>query len=352
MTTLCQTTNKKLFTPDLIKKAISYFTPSKISRFFEPKLKQLENELQLLSTYSTDTIYRLRYKNMHYDYISPSIQKLLGFSTKEFKKLDIRSLIQETKIVTKNMETVTSYKALEQARKEGNMGKWQADYHIQKKDGTTIWVTDISHPWYDEHGNIIGSIGSLRDISDRINAENKVKEEIVRLSYTDALTGIANRKEFFKNINTELKRVKRSNNHFSVLLIDIDHFKKINENYGHHIGDDVLTQIANILKSCLRETDVAARIGGEEFGIFLPDTTENSAFWVADRIRHRIAEHSFPVPDNKTPLKCTVSIGIASTQNSLNLTETTLYKEADIRLYIAKNTGRNQVSMDEIIQVH
>jgi diguanylate cyclase (GGDEF)-like protein len=255
-------------------------------------------------------------------------------------------------IISNGLQSVMHYGDLEEARRRGDVSKWQADYLIRTKDGRKIWITDISYPWFNERGDIIGSIGSLRDITDRVRAEQLIKDELIRLAHTDPLTGIANRRHFFEKVEEELKRIKRSGSEFSILLIDVDHFKKINDIYGHDVGDKMLTEIATLIQSCLRETDLCARIGGEEFSVFLPDTQENGAFWVADRICSRIAKHSFFVADGKTPMNLTVSIGVAGANSSSDLTSAQLYKNADTRLYIAKHTGRNQVSADEIVHLH
>lgn len=319
---------------------------------FISKISRLRTELDLLTSSSSDTAYRLRYNSMSYDYISPSIVKLLGFTPEEMMQLNFRSLILETRLISNGMQSVQQFSDLEQARKNGDVSKWQADYLIRTKDGRKIWVTDISYPWFDEKGEIIGSIGTLRDISDRVLAEQHVKEELLRLAHTDPLTGLSNRRHFFGKLEEELKRIKRSGSEFSILLIDIDHFKKINDTYGHDVGDKMLMEIGGLVRSCLRETDLAARIGGEEYAAFLPDTQETGAFWVADRICNKIAKHPFYVAEGRKPLHMTVSIGIAGATPSDDLTSAQLYKNADTRLYIAKHTGRNQVSADEILQLH
>lgn len=307
-------------------------------------INELKSEVALLTSYSTDVIYRLRYDTMKYDYISPSVTKLLGYSCEEMQRINIRALIVETKIINEGMKTVDSFDRLENTRKKGEVSKWQADYLIKTKDGRRIWVSDVSYPWFDDNGAIIGSVGSLRDISDRISAENKVKEELKRIANTDPLTGIANRRVFFEKAEDELKRIKRARGEFSMLLLDIDHFKKINDNYGHDVGDFILIEITKVIKNCLREIDIPARLGGEEFGIFLPETNGQGAFHVAERVRSTIAKHTFMADAKQNrPIGCTVSIGITTARFDEETDATRMYKMADTRLYIAKNSGRNQV---------
>ena len=319
-------------------------------------LDSLRDEVALLTSYSTDTIYRLRYDTMQYDYISASVERLLGYTQAEIKQMSIRSLILETRIVSNALKPVDSFDHLEEERKSGHLHKWQADYLMLTKDNRKIWVSDISYPWFatsgDKKGTIIGSVGSLRDITERVEAETLAKEEIARMANTDMLTGLASRRLFFIRLEDELKRIKRNHEDLSVMLIDMDYFKNINNNYGQQVGDKVLQAVARIITTCMRETDTAARVDGGSFAVILPETPASGAFWVAERIRSSVAKETFALGEENHLFGCTVSIGIASAQFDQNLDANSLYKIADQRLYIAKHTGRNQVSMDELMEMH
>lgn len=320
----------------------------------DASLGALRDELELLNSYSTDTVYRLRYSTMQYDYISPSIERLLGYTQEEIKALNIRSLILETRIVNNPLRTVEDFSSLEEARREGGVHKWQADYLMKTKSGETIWVSDISYPWFDERDGktIIGSIGSLRDITERVEAEKVAQEEISRMTNTDLLTGLSSRSYFFTKLEEELRRIRRNYTDVSVMLVDLDYFKNINNNYGQAVGDRVLQGVARIIASCLRETDTGARCGGGEFGIILPETPGSGAYWVAERIRAHVAKETFALGDENHLFGCTVSIGIASAHGDQLMDANSLFSIAGQRLYIAKHTGRNQVSMDELAEMH
>lgn len=345
-------TQNQTFLSKIINRVLSKSPRAKADVKVIEEVKDLQDQIKFLTSYSSDTIYRLRYDTMNYDYISPAVVRLIGFTEEELKKINFRTLIMETRIVTSGMKKVESFAELEKRRKSGDVNKWQADYLVRTKDGRKIWISDISYPWFDEKGNIIGSVGTLRDITERIDVENKVRDELAKIALTDSLTDLANRREFFSRLDNEVKRINRTHNDVSVLIADIDHFKKINDSFGHDVGDQVLIQISGVIKSCLRETDLAARIGGEEFAILLPDTPLEGAYWVAERIRLAIAKHTFTGDIEKHPIGCTVSIGVASANSASEMGPTDLYKMADTRLYIAKNTGRNQVSIDEIDVMH
>jgi len=315
------------------------------------EMEQLKNEILFYTSFSSDTIYRLKYDGMIYEYISPSVEKLLGFSKEELEKINLRTLISETNIVADEMEQINSFQKFEENRELGNINKWQADYLMRRKDGTKVWVSDISYPWFDKKGKIIGSIGCLRDISERVEAEKHTREKLAQLINNDSLTGLANRRIFFSSLENELVRKKRSKQDISVLLIDIDRLKRINDEYGDTVGDKVILDTANIIKDCLRETDIVARLGGEEFGVILPDTPAKGAYWVAERIRSKVSRNNITLGNKILPIGSTVSIGVAGAENNQNIDASGLCKLADARLSIAKEAGQNQVYMDEVVHM-
>lgn len=162
-------------------------------------------------------------------------------------------------------------------------------------------------------------------------------------SITDPLLNIYNRRYLEQRLKEETARMNRYKLPLSLLLLDIDHFKNINDRYGHLIGDKVLKKIGEILMEQVRETDLPARYGGEEIAILLPNTREKEAFNMAERIRLFIEQTNFNgVETNDGALNCTVSIGITSAKDN-NCQGTDLLNRADIAMYQAKKTGRNRV---------
>jgi diguanylate cyclase (GGDEF)-like protein len=167
----------------------------------------------------------------------------------------------------------------------------------------------------------------------------KAYAELEKLVNTDPLTEVANRRALLIFGEREFERARRYGHSFSVLTIDIDRFKQINDTYGHDIGDRVLVCMAQIVTKSLRKSDCFGRFGGEEFLVFLPQTLEDRAFYVAERIRNRIANASLKVEEEI--VKITVSIGIANYYPEDDSLDTVL-KRADLALYQAKERGRNQ----------
>ncbi|WP_428825475.1 PAS domain S-box protein [Azonexus sp. IMCC34842] len=192
-------------------------------------------------------------------------------------------------------------------------------------------------PLRNEEGKINGVCGIATDITER----KKIQNEIERLSQIDLLTNLANRRHFMALAEREFARAVRYKGELSVLMIDADHFKNVNDSYGHKAGDAVLATLGEILRTSLRDVDIAGRIGGEEFAVVLPETGTDEAFDVAERIRTCIAASSIPVQDG-TPLKVTVSIGISKFTDEGSSIEI-LMDRADEQLYLAKRSGRNKV---------
>ncbi|MDX5300002.1 MAG: GGDEF domain-containing protein [Gammaproteobacteria bacterium] len=160
-----------------------------------------------------------------------------------------------------------------------------------------------------------------------------------RAAGTDELTGLSNRRDMLQQINQAFARYERSGSHFSVMLIDLDHFKRINDVYGHDAGDYVLSQFAQIMRDLCRKSDVAARWGGEEFLLLLPDTSLLQALSLAERLRASVENAAFEHKGQKIPV--TLSAGVGSITQFESVEK--LLKQADIFLYEAKMGGRNQI---------
>jgi diguanylate cyclase (GGDEF)-like protein len=176
----------------------------------------------------------------------------------------------------------------------------------------------------------------VRDITDKREASEARRKE----SSCDFLTGIANRRTFFEAGELELARRRRSPREISLILFDIDHFKQVNDTYGHPAGDDVLRHLAGLLISTFRQVDIVARVGGEEFAVLLPSTNLQNAARVADRLRR--AAESNRVQTGNASIAYTLSGGIAAMDDSL-VSLDALISRADRALYAAKAAGRNRI---------
>jgi len=165
-------------------------------------------------------------------------------------------------------------------------------------------------------------------------------ERLTLMATTDSLTGIANRRHFFERAGEELIRASRSDKPLCLLVLDIDHFKDVNDTHGHQAGDTVLRKMTGSIDEMLRGSDLFGRLGGEEFGILLPDTDMPAAIAIAERIRRRVAR--LVITHDTLKLSVTVSLGVAQFPSDGERFDA-LFAEADRRLYSAKESGRNRV---------
>lgn len=192
----------------------------------------------------------------------------------------------------------------------------------------------VSH---DEFGKIIKSFNIFIDKLHNNHLElKKTKEKLIELSITDQLTGVFNRRKIDEILKFEIKKSNRYHNTFSIILIDIDHFKSVNDTYGHMVGDIVLKEFSTILKNTIRDLDILGRWGGEEFIIVCMQTDLEGATLLAEKLRKKIKHFNFDTVNNKT-----ASFGVATSKR--NTTTEELIDLADKALYRAKNTGRDKV---------
>jgi diguanylate cyclase (GGDEF)-like protein len=160
------------------------------------------------------------------------------------------------------------------------------------------------------------------------------------LAATDGLTGLVNRRQFNHQLQSEIARAKRHALPLSLALFDIDDFKKLNDTYGHPIGDRVLKDLGKLVTQNIRECDISARYGGEEFALILPETRQMEAYELLERLRALVERTVFCLPDN--PLTISISVGVA--QMDFNqATAVSLVEKSDAALYEAKRKGKNQV---------
>ncbi len=178
-------------------------------------------------------------------------------------------------------------------------------------------------------------------------AENQLtrdyeNEGLIRFAFTDFLTGLKTRGYFEQQLELEIKRAGRKQTPIALLMIDIDHFKALNDTYGHHVGDQVLRDVSAVLMKDMREVDTAARYGGEEFVIVLPETNTAGAMQVANRVRRGVEQSKFFAGSPRQVEHLTISIGVAIFDQDAQ-TKRDLIEAADSALYAAKSQGRNQV---------
>jgi diguanylate cyclase (GGDEF)-like protein len=183
---------------------------------------------------------------------------------------------------------------------------------------------------------------TLALVAENLLTREQANEGLLRFAFTDYLTGLRTRGYFEQQLDLEVKRSDRKGEKFSLLMVDIDHFKQLNDSYGHHVGDQVLRQVTSLLVKDMREVDTVARYGGEEFVIILPEASEQEAMSVAQRLRRAVQNFNFEIEGLEGHERLTISIGIAVYGRDADCRQK-LIEYADAALYAAKSRGRNQV---------
>ena len=200
-----------------------------------------------------------------------------------------------------------------------------------------VFLVSVS-PLSDETGRATRFVHVARDITEQKRLEERLRE----LATSDSLTGLANRRHFLELARQELMRAERYGRDISLLIMDIDHFKRVNDTFGHEMGDRVLKAVADVSRESLRNIDILARVGGEEFAALLPHTALEQAASVAERVRLAVADKA--VLAGRGPLHVTISIGVSEAASS-SLDLDSFLRCADEALYAAKRAGRNRVEI-------
>lgn len=222
-------------------------------------------------------------------------------------------------------------------------GAYEAEDFFPRLGPNGAWIYFTAAPLHDAVGRVIGTIETLQDFTVRHQSEAVLKKSEAHyrhLSITDNLTGLFNSRHFYKQLKSEIGRAIRYSHPLSLMMLDVDNFKKYNDTYGHLEGDVVLKQLADVIRNCLRLGDNGYRIGGEEFAVIMPDTDVESARLVAERLRATFAAVRLkPHPDQTT--FSTVSIGVTHYRPYEKLTA--FIRRGDAGCYQAKHQGKNCV---------
>lgn len=231
----------------------------------------------------------------------------------------------------------------------GRIEKWVKD------NGEIVWFSASKYPLYDSNGNIVGTWGTSRDISALKNSENEIQRvnqelalanaKLKKISVMDELSDLFNLRYFYEVMSKTMMMFSRVQKRgvqstFSLLLIDIDDFKKINDVYGHLIGDQAIYHVAQHLKRASRASDDCFRYGGDEFAIILPDTDRVEALKMAERLRKAVEKNKLQL--GEVMIALTICLGVATYTFQSDPME--IVSEADKKLYESKEKGKNQVS--------
>lgn len=290
---------------------------SRVSSHLELSLKKekLQTYVNIVDKY---VLTSMTDQNGIITYASEAFLKRTGYTKEE--------LYGKTHAILKNKNFDQNvYADLKESLKKNNY--WEGDLLNVDKYGNEYWVSVVIDAQLTKAGELIGYQAIMEDITD--------KKMVEYLSVTDNLTKIYNRRKIEVLLDYSIKQLSRDNNNLSVLLIDIDDFKLVNDTYGHEIGDEVLVIFAQIIKDSVRQNDLFGRWGGEEFVVVLPATNKEGGIFVAEKIRTSLEQYKFPKVGTKT---CSIGLYEVKTEDQLK----SAISRADIAMYKAKTSGKNQ----------
>ena len=293
----------------------------------QEQLRESEHHFRRLFESMQDVYYRTDTQGV-VQHVGPGVRRVLGYEPHEIEGHTAESYYPQSK-------DRDAFKAAIMAHGEVSDFPGQ----MVRKDGTVIDISISSHALFDHNGAFAGVEGLYRDVTQRKNLER----ELQRLATTDVLTGMANRRSFLEVAEATFQRARESHAPLTVLMLDLDHFKTINDRFGHLEGDRVLAEFAQATKHQLRASDTVGRLGGEEFGLLLPHTLPAEGADIATRILEAI--RALELSDsNGQPYRITTSMGLGTlSPGDRSLHD--LLDRADQALYLAKHRGRNQLAV-------
>ena len=293
----------------------------------QEQLRESEHHFRRLFESMQDVYYRTDTQGV-VQHVGPGVRRVLGYEPHEIEGRTAESYYPQS-------SDRDAFKAAILAHGEVSDFPGQ----MVRKDGTVIDISISSHALFDHNGAFAGVEGMYRDVTQRKNLER----ELHRLATTDMLTGMANRRSFLEVAEATFQRARESHAPLTVLMLDLDHFKTINDRFGHLEGDRVLAEFARATKHQLRAGDTVGRLGGEEFGLLLPHTLPAEGADIANRILEAIRALEL-TDSNGRPYGVTTSMGLgALSPGDRSLHD--LLDRADQALYLAKRRGRNQLAV-------
>jgi len=298
---------------------------------------------RLLTEDAQDVLWRTD-SRLIFTYISPADERLRGFRADEVVGHHVFEMFTDEGIAL--VKDMLHRRALEESSGT-TVGFLNFQVQHRCKDGRLIWGEVLSKPDRNAQGEIIGYHGITREITER----KRLEEQVRQLAFHDPLTHLANRRLMLEHLDQAMSASKRSHRHGALLFLDLDNFKPLNDTHGHGVGDLLLIEVAERLKTCVREADTVARFGGDEFVVLLcelgthHDEATAQATAIAEEIRARLSEPyglqaapSGPAIEHQ----CTASIGVA-VFHGRDESESGVIGRADAAMYQAKEDGRNRI---------
>ena len=302
----------------------------------KPEPFAADTDFRMLAENSSDVICRIS-PDMIPVYTSPSVEQVFGWTPKEMTEGGAAGFIDPRDAAT--------VEEVHQRLVTGKDELSKTSFRVLRKDGTPVWVEANARMVRDP---ATGSPGDVVIVMRDVSAGKRLEEQLLALSLTDSLTGLGNRRAFDEVLEREWLRTAREGSEMSLMLLDLDHFKNFNDLYGHQAGDDCLRVVASAIREVvIRPGAIAARYGGEEMAVILPNTDAEGAEAVAENVRAGIEGLALRHSGNPGFDKVTASIGVATAfarvGGKMKMPEGLLLA-ADSALYKAKQNGRNRIA--------
>jgi diguanylate cyclase (GGDEF)-like protein/hemerythrin-like metal-binding protein/PAS domain S-box-containing protein len=302
-------------------------------------IRENEQQFRFIAEHATDVIWIMDIASEKFTYISPSVFDLRGYTPEEILAQPVSAALTPASAALVRQELKASIAEWESGKP---VAPRVTEVEQPHKDGHLVCTEVITTLHGNAEGRLAAVLGITRDITERKRTEAELRHELEsleQLASTDVLTKAWNRRRFEESVEGEMHRSNRYGHPLSLLLLDLDHFKRINDTYGHPAGDRVLRELADCVRAAIRVSDSLTRWGGEEFIVLMPNTGLSSALVLAERIREAVASHAFEGVG-------TVTASIGLTEYLPSATLDTWLERADQAMYRAKSGGRNQVVAD------
>ena len=299
-------------------------------------LAESEAHYRMITESMKDVVWILDSETLRFRYISPSVFGLRGYTAQEVVGCHLNEVLAPHSAEVA-AQRVHEHRLLFLSGMLPEDTFYSVEVEELCKDGSTVWTEAIARYRYNQKTASVEIHGVSRNITERRALRLRLEQQATR----DGLTGVFNRRHFLAVAGQEIRRCQRAGSPLCVVMLDIDHFKAINDTFGHAMGDRALQELTATTRKSLRDTDVFGRLGGEEFAIVLIDTELRQGLLAAERIRHQIEALQL-LADDGTCIPLRVSLGVTELSATADCLET-LLAQADQALYRAKEGGRNRV---------
>jgi len=297
-------------------------------------LRESEEKYRLIADHCGDCLWIMDLATLRFTYVSPAVARIYGATVEETLAQGVSDVLppESLEVVLKVLEEEL---ALEATGKADPKRLRTIEVEEYRQDRSCVWIENVLSFLRDEHQRPVAIVGVSREVTERRHLE----EELRNLAVTDPLTGVYNRRHFLEELQREMSRSNRSACPFSLIMLDVDHFKEVNDRFGHEAGDRVLKELTEMIRKRIRTSDLLARWGGEEFMILMVNTNLPPAATLAEDLLQQLKVRTFAGIG-----RVTASFGVAAYRTGEGVDE--LLTRVDNLLYQAKRGGRSRLACD------